>query len=86
MDWQFENLFSCIDGIGNDNNLEYVVEICSLVDTTPDSKKFYSSACDVNYVINCLCYRFVIYVYMRDRSCDIVLDAHIRCYDGNRRG
>ena len=75
-----------MDGIDDNNNFEYVVEICSLVDATSDSKKFCFSACDVNYIINCLCYRFVIYVYIQDRSCDIVLDTHIRCYDGNGRG
>ena len=70
-----------MDGIGDNNNLGYVVEICSLVDATPDSKEFCFSACDMNCMMDRLCYRFVIYVYMCNRSCDIVLDAYIRCYD-----
>ena len=75
-----------MDGISNDNNLRYDVEIHRLVDATPDSKEFYFSACDVNHVMNHLCYRFVIYMHMQDRSCNVILDAHIRCYDSNKRG
>ena len=51
-----------MDGIGNNNNLGYDVKIHRLVDTTSDSKEFCFSTCDVNYIMNHLCYRFVIYM------------------------
>ena len=47
MNWQFKNLSSHMDGVGNDNNLGFDVEICSLVDTTPDSKEFCFSSASV---------------------------------------
>jgi len=75
-----------MDGIDDDNNLEYVVEIHSLVDAILDNKEFCFSTCDVNCMIDHLCYRFVIYMHIHDRSYNIILDACIRCYDGDGRG
>ena len=72
-----------MNGIGDDNNLGYIIGVYSLVNATPDSKKFCFSACDKNHVIDHLCKRLVVCMYMCDRSSDIVLDACIRSYDSD---
>jgi len=75
-----------MNGISDDDNLGYIVGICSLVNATPDSKKFRFSACDENCVMDRLCKRLVVYMYVYDRSSNIVLDARIRSYDGDQKG
>jgi len=72
--------------IGDNDNLGYIVGIRSLINATPDSEKFRFSACDKNHMIDCLCKRLVVCMYMRNKSSDIVLDACIRSYDGDQSG
>ena len=86
IDRWFENFSSYMDGIGDNNNLGHIIEIHCLVNAASNYKEFYFSTCNMNHVVNCLCQRFVVYVHMRDRCGNIVLDACIRYYDGGGRG
>jgi len=72
-----------MNGISNDDNLGYIVGVHSLVNATPDSEKFCFSACDENCMMDCLCKRLVVCMYVRDRSSNIVLNACIKSYDGD---
>ena len=72
-----------MNGISDDDNLGYIVGVCSLVDATPDSKEFCFSARDKNHMMYRLCKGFVVCVYVHDRSSDIVLNSYIKSYDGD---
>jgi len=72
-----------MNGIGDNDNLHYIIGVCSLVNATSDSEKFCFSTCDKNCMIDYLCKRLVVCMYVHDRNSDIILDACIRSYDGN---
>ena len=46
-----EDLFCCMDGIHDNNNFRYVLEIGCLINAVSDSKKFSFSASNVNHIV-----------------------------------
>ena len=50
---------------------------CSLINTTSDGKQFSFCAHNINYIIEGFSDRFIVNVYMRYRSSDIIFDASI---------
>ena len=77
MGWWVENLFSHVNWICDDNDFWNIVVICSLIDTTSDSKQFSFCACDVNCMIKSFCNRSVVDVCVRYRCCNVVFNTSI---------
>jgi len=72
-----------MNGIGDDDNLGYIIGIHSLVNATPNSKKFHFSTCDEYRIIDHLCKRLVVCMYVHNKSSNIVLNARIRSYNSD---
>ena len=70
-------LFSCIDGVGDNNDFGNVFFAACLTNTTSHSKEFCFCAGDKGHVVNCLDQRVVIYVNVRDQCGNVLLDASI---------
>ena len=78
-----EYLFDSVDSISDDNNLGDIVKTRRLVDTTPDGKQFRFSTFDVNRMMDCLSKEFVKSVNMCNGGSNVILNTHIRCYNGD---
>ena len=64
--------FLCsMNGIGNDDNFEYVLFAAYLVDTASDGKKFCFIARDIYCMVNHLCQKMVVYMHMRYRCSNV---------------
>ena len=72
--------------VSDNNNFGNAIDIWGLVDTTPDSKKFCFSTCDMNHVMNSLCNGSIVGVCMWYICSNVVLDASIWGYNSSERG
>ena len=82
MGFTIKYLLHCVDGIGDDDDFEYILFTACLIDTVSNSKEFCFSTSDEYCVMNHLSQRMITYMYMRYRCSNVVLDASICCNDG----
>ena len=78
----FKDLLSSVDRVGNDDYLGYIIFAACLIDTVSNGKKFCFSTCDIHSMMNHLCQRMVVYVYIGYRCSNIVFNASIYYYNG----
>ena len=83
---RIKNLFSSIDWVSNDNDFWNNIIACGLINTTPDGKQFGFCAYDIDYMMKSFGDRFIVDMYMRYRSSDIIFDTSIYDNKSIQRG
>jgi len=87
MGLSIEYLLSCVNGVGDDDDFGDVFLVADLINAASDNKEFCFSAGDEGHMMNCFDQRLVMYVDVRNRSGNIILDAYVgnnNCCVGRR--
>jgi len=80
-----EYSFSCVYGVGYDNDFGGIINGACLIDTASNSKEFSFRTCDKGSVMNCFDNQLIERMDMRYGGGDIFLDASVSNYESGVR-